>query len=459
MKGFVPTPDHLVDTMVEKLFRDVSVSSRTRVLDPGCGEGPFIEGILRWCSKNRTPVPRILGIEQHEGRAASARRRFAKHSEIEILTADYLVPLARQFDLIIGNPPYVSIGNLTPAERADYRSRFQTARGRFDLYMLFFEQALNQLAPEGRLVFVTPEKYTYVDSGEALRCLLRSRAVHELHYIDEASFEGLVTYPVVTTIGPQRDGLQTTVIHRSGDSHTTSLTTASSWQSRIQAHEFEASGPTLADVALRISCGIATGADAAFVIRDAEVTHELRPFAYPTVSGRQLGRQDVIATRSLMLIPYDRNGALIDEDELGPLGRFLAEPMRSSKLRARTCTSRKPWYAFHDSAPMSDILRPKLICKDISAAPFFAADRTGAIVPRHSTYYVVPRNARQLSALQEYLNSNEAVAWLMANCQRAANGFVRLQSGVLKRMPVPSSFVESRVAARNEEPLELIAAG
>ena len=40
-----------------------------------------------------------------------------------------------------------------------------------------------------------------------------------------------------------------------------------------------------------------------------------------------------------------------------------------------------------------------------------------------------------------YLNSEYARAWLRANCQRAANGFLKLQSHVLKRMPVPTDLV------------------
>ena len=43
MKGFVPTPDNIVDIMVEKLFNSVNVTQGDAVLDPGCGTGAFIE--------------------------------------------------------------------------------------------------------------------------------------------------------------------------------------------------------------------------------------------------------------------------------------------------------------------------------------------------------------------------------------------------------------------------------
>jgi adenine-specific DNA-methyltransferase len=68
-------------------------------------------------------------------------------------------------------------------------------------------------------------------------------------------------------------------------------------------------------------------------------------------------------------------------------------------------------------------------------------DRKGDIDQRHSTYYLVPLDAVDLDELAGHLNSSTSREWLRAHCQRAANGFLRLQSQVLKRLPVPASLV------------------
>jgi len=52
MRGFVPTQKSTVDQMVELLFKNNRPKPTDRVLDPGCGPGAFIEGILRWCEHN-----------------------------------------------------------------------------------------------------------------------------------------------------------------------------------------------------------------------------------------------------------------------------------------------------------------------------------------------------------------------------------------------------------------------
>src|SRR3990172_10349497 len=63
MKGFVPTPRETVDTMVDLLFRGRSPTADNTVLDPGCGTGEFIGGVIRWCQRRRLPLPRITGVE------------------------------------------------------------------------------------------------------------------------------------------------------------------------------------------------------------------------------------------------------------------------------------------------------------------------------------------------------------------------------------------------------------
>jgi len=71
MKGFVPTPTATVDLMVERLFKGRPPHKESRVLDPGCGHGVFIEGVLRWCGRQNVPRPFIVGI----GRAGSGGSR------------------------------------------------------------------------------------------------------------------------------------------------------------------------------------------------------------------------------------------------------------------------------------------------------------------------------------------------------------------------------------------------
>lgn len=440
MKGFVPTPTSTVDLMVDRLFRRATPRRESAILDPGCGDGALISGVVRWCLRRELPLPRIVGIECDPRLAAAARRVFAQYPTIEINTNDFLATQPVDYDFVICNPPYVPITALSQSEKCQYRSRYQTASGRFDLYLLFFEQALKCLRPDARLVFITPEKFLYVETARPLRKLLAEKRVEEIRLVDERTFGDLVTYPTITTVAnrPAR-GHPTRIAGRDDRTATVVLSRdGTSWLPIVNGGGSSKRDVALEDVCLRVSCGVATGADGVFVRKTTELNGELRRFAYPTIAGRELSLGiPGFTARYSMLIPYSERGDLLDEAKLGALKAYLQRPERRSRLMKRTCVRRKPWYAFHETPPLPLILRPKIICKDIAARPQFWINRRGDLVPRHSVYYIVPKNPDAIEALCEYLNSPAVEKWLTSHCQRAANGFLRLQSHVLKQLPIP----------------------
>lgn len=434
--------------MVAKLFANGPPCAQARVLDPGSGRGAFIDGIIRWCSARGVALPRITGVESDPVHAAYLRARYGTMAGIDIQERDFLGTMSGPFDYIIGNPPYVGLAGLSEPERAEYRTSFRTARGRFDLSALFFEQAVRLLCSSGRMVFITPEKFLYVQSAAPLRCLLSRVRIDELHFLDESTFEKLVTYPVVTTLSRVESRQATRVVTREGTVRLASLRGGTeSWLPALQGLPAEPPGHTLADISTRVSCGVATGADSVFVVPSTDLHPSLRDFAYPTIAGRELSGGEISLRKHVMLLPYTRDGHLIPEARLDALGDYLLEPRRRTKLLSRTCVRQKPWYAFHETPPLRYLLRPKLLCKDICAEPFFVADHHGTVIPRHSVYYIVPRESSHLDVLAGYLNSPAPAEWLRAHCQRAANGYLRLQSHVLKRLPIPADLAVQLGAA------------
>lgn len=455
MKGFVPTPDSIVDLMVAKLFKDKNPRHDDTLLDPGCGTGAFIEGVIRWCETHSTELPKIVGIESDPRHIPKARNKFLIYPQIEIRQEDFLTNRYGTFTYIIGNPPYVSITKLDEKEKNRYRKLFQTATGRFDLYILFFEQGLRCLEDEGRLVFVTPEKFLYVQSARKLRSFLGSYFIEEIQLLPEQTFGDLTTYPTISTILNIRSKKPSDLILRDGSVKRVVLPRdSSSFLPKMNGH----SGPTsghieLGDLCVRVSCGVATGADPVFIRTSEEIGPCLAQFAFPTVAGRQLTAESPsIHSEDSMIVPYTREGRLIPEKKLGCLKDYLTIPHNYERLVKRTCVSRKPWYAFHENPPLHHILRPKILCKDITLHPHFWIDDRGEFVPRHSVYYIVPKNEEDLVTLCEFLNSADAQSWLEAHCQRAANGFIRLQSNVLRHIPIPQEIIhQSRERSTNQK--------
>jgi hypothetical protein len=255
--------------MVELLFRDKWPSETDRILDPGCGPGAFIDGILRWCKNNNVKTPQITGVELDAERAEKARKKFAAIPQIEIKTSDFLLDEVKgPFDYVIGNPPYVSILALTDSEKRHFRNRYKCAVGRFDLYMLFMERAVSLSKRDSTLVFITPEKYTYVQAGSEVRKLLASHAITDIILLQENEFPGRTTYPAISKVRILAPTGYTDIRSRDGARFPAVLTnTGESWRHLLSSKKpSEVTGTLrLADFCRRISCGIATGADAVFV--------------------------------------------------------------------------------------------------------------------------------------------------------------------------------------------------
>jgi len=444
MKGFVRTPTKTVDMMVDLLFRERPPGPDSTVLDPGCGTGEFIDGVIRWCERRRLALPRITGIESDPRHLPVLLAKYGQLHGVRIEHADFLTDRRTTYDFIVGNPPYVAITGLSEGEKTRYRARYATACGRFDLYLLFFEQALQSLASRGRLVFITPEKYLYVDTAGPLRELLSHYHLEQIRLVREDTFGELVTYPTITTLRNAPPG-RTQIMRRDGSKVTVRLPPGrNSWLPQVEGAAPQQAGVVLGDLCLRISCGVATGADSVFVRPADSLAPVLRRFAYPTIAGRELklGAAD-FPQRCVMLIPYDADGRLLPLECLELFGSYLMRDDIRQRLLARTCARRKPWYAFHETPVLREILRPKILCKDVGQRPYFWLDRSGQIVPRHSVYYLVPWDPAALDIIVSYLQSSSAHKWLAQNCQRASKGYVRLQSRVLRRLPLPDDVVEA----------------
>ena len=87
-----------------------------------------------------------------------------------------------RFDIVLGNPPYVSVTNLrtVDTEVADYLIGTRgedfyasTQTGRIDLYLPFIEKGLRLLRPGGRMGYIAPSLWTKNEQGEGLRNLIR----------------------------------------------------------------------------------------------------------------------------------------------------------------------------------------------------------------------------------------------------------------------------------------------
>jgi hypothetical protein len=108
------------------------------------------------------------------------------------------------FDAVVGNPPYVSAIELnqllTDHEKPYWKERFSSAKGAYDLYVLFIEQALQLARSGGRMGLITPNKYLSAPYAESLRTsfLGQGRLERLADLSSVPVFEDPSVYPLIT---------------------------------------------------------------------------------------------------------------------------------------------------------------------------------------------------------------------------------------------------------------------
>ena len=492
--GEVFTRQWVVETMLDLIgYTPDQDLARTRLIEPSIGLGAFIlpvvERLLASAALHRnTPEElrnSVFGVDLQPVHVATCRLKVAamlfEHGfdqrDAESLAMSWL--RERDFllddvpgdaDFVIGNPPYIRTEDLDDEVEKAYRTRWATMRGRADIYVGFYERGLSVLRPEGRLSYICADRWMHNSYGKALRGLVSTRyaveTVWQMHDVDV--FEAEVSaYPAITVIAnaPQHEAIFVNTSEIFGERSTREVLafmrgqeesqrgngwdgvrlpswfeTDDFWPAgspgtiklleRLQEHfsTLEADGTT------RISIGVATGNDKAYLV-DMDTTEDVEPDRLlPLVMADDI-RQGFLQPPSKQLLnPWDTQGHLID---LGNYPRFAHALERRPMIRERYVAKKNPgkWYRTIDKVYPGLAERPKLLLQDMKAkiTPVY---EPGGLYPHHNLYYIVS-DTWDLEVLGGLLLSSIAEAFVTAYGVKMRGGTLRFQAQYLRKIAVP----------------------
>ena len=141
-----------------------------------------------------------------EGREIADRKRFL-HWQFEFPEVYFDKKGLKSepgFDCVIGNPPYINAIRLNKIlseyEKPYWTGKFESAKGAYDIYLLFYELALTQTRKGGATSFITPNKYLSAPYAQAFRTMILEK--HTLVELCDLSavkvFKDPSVYPVVS---------------------------------------------------------------------------------------------------------------------------------------------------------------------------------------------------------------------------------------------------------------------
>lgn len=164
----------------------------------------------------------IAGLLKKDGWGDKTARQLAgwdpydQNASSGFFDSEWMFGVQGGFDVVVANPPYIDSETMTrsqPEFRDLYATLFDSARGNWDLFIVFIEQGIRLLSRHGMQSYIVPNKFIGAPYSEALRNIFLHHAVLEIRdYSSVRVFKDSDVYPVVFVLeknGKRRDVLMT----------------------------------------------------------------------------------------------------------------------------------------------------------------------------------------------------------------------------------------------------------
>lgn len=322
------------------------------------------------------------------------------------------------FDIVIGNPPYVrqeKIKEIKPYLKEFY----ETYTGVADLYVYFFEKGIKLLKNNGKLGFISSNKFIKARYGSKLReyILNKSNFKNYVNHTYDDIFADATTYPSV-------------FILKKGQTHKNLILVDNIYeleQSRLNSSSWSFEKPEILDLRnkingkgikikniqdLNIFYGIKTGYNKAFIIdedtknslinEDSNNAEIIKPF----ISGKDIKRWK-INYKNLYLI-FTRRGIDIDKYPFIKKYLFQFKNRLTPKNQGETI-GRKPgdyeWYEIQDSVDYYlEFEKEKLIYPEMAQKLFAVYDNDKFYI--NKTCFIIQSKTINLHYLSALMSSN-----------------------------------------------------
>lgn len=175
LRGAYYTPLQLANAMVS-LFAHERIGT---VLEPSCGDGVFLDSLAQMDMLGRVDALTAVEIDPEE--AEKVRTSYRGQNNVQVCTEDFFKYYARalgkeQYDLILGNPPYIRYQYLTEEQR-EMQSSILVSHGMkanklINAWVAFLVACVQLLSDTGKIAFVIPAEILQVAYAEDLRLFL-----------------------------------------------------------------------------------------------------------------------------------------------------------------------------------------------------------------------------------------------------------------------------------------------
>ncbi len=350
-----------------------------------------------------------------------------------------------EFDIIVGNPPYVRYENIPIEARNTYKAIFKTFYYRCDLYVLFYEHSLKFLKSGGKHGFICSNRWLKNEYGKKLRSLIgQSYNLEKIVDIEklDAFQESVLAYPLISIISnsPNKQIVEIATVDKLSELNSKiqykhRICTDDDLRSLFTIDNY-AELPTIEEQGFSIGIGVATGADKIFINRDL-IKNVESDLIIPIICSKDLSKNRFQYNGLYLFNPYDRFGNLVNLDSY-PRAKAYLEQYKTILQNRYIAKKNRPWYSLIDKVKPELLHKSKILIPDISANTHVFVDK-GNFYPAHNIYYIISdsQDKEQLYILAAFLMSDFVRNQLIGYSNKMNGGLPRWQSHVLRKLRIP----------------------
>ena len=471
LNGVVYTPDFIVSKILDELKYFGSGILGKLIVDPACGDGQFLEEvvkrIVKHSSKNhlKENLECVYGwdidseaIEKCKARLnhliidknISINWNITKQNALFKYQKQHLFSnTSQKFDYIVGNPPYIRIQHLDSESRSYIKNYFSLCKnGSTDIYIAFFELAYELLSQNGRAGFITPNSFLRTNTARNLReFFIENKAITTLHNFAAVQiFQAVSTYTAITIFSKIPSEKINYYKYEQLDSYKNSSIDTKKLEGRLFWDFFNNQNKTttkLKNVA-DIFTGICTLADKIYVstiVEEKEKTYLLnnkisgmieieKDILKPIIKASKYKNHQKIT--EMIIFPYENN-TIIPEKTMKKEYPLAYEYLLKNKeiLDKRDAGRKNPvaWYAFGRSQGLKKCLGRKIIFSPMMKKPaFYICDNEEALI--YSGYGI--KSEYPLEKITKILNSKELENYINENGADFRDGWKGYNKTVLQ---------------------------
>ncbi|ADG72616.1 Eco57I restriction-modification methylase domain-containing protein [Brachyspira murdochii] len=387
-------------------------------------------------------------------------------------SAEFFSPLVqfgidRDFDIVIGNPPYIQLQGMAKGLKEMYQNAgYESFKSTGDIYQLFYEKCLGLLSDDGVASLITSNKWMRAGYGASTREYFYKNAdvfriidlgagrfesatvdvniifyskTKEKHTRGERSFEGVTYSGSLKEIASAEFDA---VVSEAGREWVIMSGLERSIFNKISRHK------ALKDWDIKINYGIKTGYNEAFII-DEETKDRLikedkksAELIKPLLRGRDIKRYSydfnnlyLICTFPALKLNIDKYKAI--KKYLESFGKRLEQ---SGEKGCRKKTNNK-WFETQDTISYyKDFENNKIIYPNMTKYLPFIYDENNFYVNQKCFFIIDNKNNKNnLKYLTGILNSKVSHFWIRWNCPELQGGTRELSAIFFANIPIPEA--------------------